>query len=182
MAVNYSVAMLRNPSDPEADKKAYARAQIAGEMKLNELARAVSMQTTVSRADVTAVLIATVENMILALEEGKQVDFGELGKFRIQLTSKGTKTAEEFTAHNITGARIQFTPGDELKDLYSQLDFNLVPSRKAVKAVLKAEKAGETIVDLSKETDDDDEIDNGSNSGGNGGGNNNGDDGGDFGV
>jgi hypothetical protein len=35
----------------------------------------------VSRADVVAVLISTVENLLDALQEGKQVDFGELGKF-----------------------------------------------------------------------------------------------------
>ena len=181
MTVNYSVALLANPSDPEAEKKAYARAQISGEMTLNEMARLVAMQTTVSRADVTAVLIATVENMILALEEGKQVDFGDLGKFRIQLTSKGTKTAEEFTANNINGASIQFVPGEDLKDIFSKLTFNLVPSRKAMKAVLKAEKSGETIVDLSKDNEEENDDPNNSGGGGNGGGNN-GDDGGDFGV
>ena len=181
MAVNYSVAMMSNPSDPEAEKKAYARAQITGEMSLNDLARMVSMQTTVSRADVSAVLISTVENMFIALQEGKQVDFGDLGKFRIQLTSKGTKTAEEFTANNITGINIQFVPGEELKTLFSTLSFNLVPSRKAMKAVLKAEKAGETIVDLSKENEEENDDPNNSGGGGNSGGNN-GDDGGDFGV
>ncbi len=67
MAVNYSVSMMINPSDPEAEKKAYARAQISGEMVLDDLAHMVAMQTTVSRADVYAVLISTVENMLIAL-------------------------------------------------------------------------------------------------------------------
>lgn len=170
MAVNYSVSMMINPSDPEAEKKAYARAQISGEMVLDDLAHMVAMQTTVSRADVYAVLISTVENMLIALQEGKQVDFGDLGKFRIQLSSKGTATAEEFTAANITGANIRFIPGGNLKELFPKLTFNVVPSRKALKAVLRAEKAGESIVDLSKESvtdeDNDGNTDTGNNSGG----------------
>ena len=185
MAVNYSVAMMINPADPDAEKKAYARAQMTSEMSLDDLARQIAMQTTVSRADVAAVLIATVENMTYALQEGKQVNFGDLGKFRLSLTSKGTKTAEEFTAANITGANIRFTPGGDLKDLFSKLTFNLVPSRRAMKAVLKAEKAGETLVDISKEVESDEGEENTGGGGNSGGGNNsggNGENGGDFGV
>lgn len=152
MALNYSVALRPNPFDKDASPKAYATAQINGELSLKQLSKRVSSQTTVSRADVVAVLTATVDNLLEALCEGKQVDFGELGKFRLQLTSEGAATAEEFTANNITGVNIQFVPGEELKDLFAGITFNLVPTRAAAKAVLKAEKAGETTVDLTKPT------------------------------
>ena len=36
------------------------------------------------------------ENMIIELQRGNQSDFGELGKFRLQLTSEGAATAAEF--------------------------------------------------------------------------------------
>ena len=148
MPVNYSIAMRPNPQDPEQPKKAYAQAQMRDELTLKGLSKRISSQTTVSRADVSAVLISAVENMVEALKAGDQVDFGELGKFRLQLTSEGAATAEEFTANNITGVNIQFVPGEELKDLFAGITFNLVPTRAAAKAVLKAEKAGETLVDL----------------------------------
>lgn len=57
------------------------------------LSQRVAAQTTVSRADVSAVLISVVENMIEALRDGEQVDFGELGKFRLQATSPGSPIA-----------------------------------------------------------------------------------------
>ena len=154
MPVNYSIAMRSNPQDPDQPKKAYARAQIRGELSLKQLSRRIASQTTVSRADVSAVLISAVENMLEGLREGDQIDLGELGKFRLQLTSEGTATAEEFTANHITGVNIQFVPGEELKGLFTNITFNLVPTRAAAKAVLKAEKAGETMVDLSKPTDE----------------------------
>lgn len=152
MALNYSIAMLKNPQKADEEAKAYAKSQITGELTLKELSRRVAAQTTASRADVSAVIISTVENMTDGLRAGEQVDFGDLGKFRLQLTSKGAESAEKFTAANITGANIQFIPGEDLKDIFSGMEFSPVPTRAAVKAVLKAQKAGQTTVDISKTT------------------------------
>lgn len=154
MAVNYSIAMLPNPMDKDAAAKAYAKAQMNGELTLKTLSQEVSNKCTVHAADVSAVLIATVESMLAALKEGKQVDFGSLGKFRLQITSKGAPTAEEFTAANITGVNIQFVPGADLQGVFRGMEFNLVASRSAQAALLRAQKKGEKVVDLSKGTPD----------------------------
>lgn len=79
MSLNYSIAMLRNPQKPDEDAKAYAKSQITRDLTLKELSRRVAGQTTASRADVSAVIISTVENMIEGLRAGEQVDFGDLG-------------------------------------------------------------------------------------------------------
>ena len=76
MALNYSVSLRPNPLDKDAAPKAYATSQINGELTLKQLSKRVSSQTTVSRADVVAVLTATVDNLLEALKEGKQIDFG----------------------------------------------------------------------------------------------------------
>lgn len=154
MALNYSVALRVNPLKKDVPAKAYASAQISGEVSLKQLSRMVSMQTTVSRADVVAVLISTVENMLLSLQEGKQVDFGDLGKFRLQIQCIGAESLDKFTSSNIKGVNIQYIPGEELKNVFAGLEFTPVASRKAQMAVLRAEKAGETSVDISKGGDD----------------------------
>lgn len=150
--LNYSIAMLKNPLKPEEEAKAYAKSQIAGELSLKELSKRVARQTTVSRADVSAVIIATVENMIDGLQDGLQVDFGDLGKFRLQISSRGAETAEKFTSAHITGVNIQFIPGKDLKELFDGLEFVPVPTRAATRALLKAQKAGQTTVDISSKT------------------------------
>lgn len=149
MALNYSVAMMGNPINQEEAKKAYAKAQVSQELPLKALSKRVAAQTTASRADVTAVIIATVENMIESLRAGEQVDFGDLGKFRLQITSRGAESAEKFTAANITGVNIQFIPGEDLKNIFAGMEFSPVPTRAATRAVLKAQKAGQTTVDIS---------------------------------
>ena len=83
MPLNYSIAMLKNPQKQDEEPKAYAKSQITGELTLKELGQQVASQTTVSRADVAAVIISTVENMIGGLRAGKQVDFGDLGKIPV---------------------------------------------------------------------------------------------------
>ena len=134
MALNYSVSLRPNPLDKDAAPKAYATSQINGELTLKQLSKRVSSQTTVSRADVVAVLTATVDNLLEALTEGKQVDFGELGKFRLQ----------------ITGVNIQYVPGEDLKTIFGTLEFQPVASRAAQAAALRAEKEGKTVADLLK--------------------------------
>ena len=165
MALNYSIAMMGNPMNQEEAKKAYAKAQVSQELSLKALAKRVSSQTTASRADV--------ENMIDGLRAGEQVDFGDLGKFRLQITSRGAETAEKFTAANITGVNIQFIPGEDLKNIFAGMEFSPVPTRAATRAVLKAQKAGQTTVDISKTPtpggDDGGNTGGGGNSGGDGG-------------
>lgn len=67
MPLNYSIVLLGNPRKPDDPKKAYARSQVSKELTLKGLSQRVAAQTTVSRADVSAVLISVVENMIEAL-------------------------------------------------------------------------------------------------------------------
>ena len=142
MALNYSVSLRPNPLDKDAAPKAYATSQINGELTLKQLSKRVSSQTTVSRADVVAVLTA--------LTEGKQVDFGELGKFRLQIASIGTEKLTDFTAAHITGVNIQYVPGEDLKTIFGTLEFQPVASRAAQAAALRAEKEGKTVADLLK--------------------------------
>lgn len=150
MALNYSVSLRPNPLDKDAAPKAYATAQINGELTLKQLSKRVSSQTTVSRADVVAVLTATVDNLLEALTEGKQVDFGELGKFRLQILSQGAETLADFTSENIQGVNIQYIPGEDLKNIFAGLEFQPVASRKAQSAALRAEKEGKDVAELVK--------------------------------
>lgn len=137
MSLNYSIAMHRNPQKPDEDAKAYAKSQITRDLTLKELSRRVAGQTTASRADVSAVIISTVENMIEGLRAGEQVDFGDLGKFRLQITSRAADTAEKFTAANITGVNIQFVPGEDLKNILQEWSSHRFPPEPLSRLCLK---------------------------------------------
>ena len=60
--------------------------------------------------------------------------------------------ADKFTSQNITGVKVQWEPGQEFKNLRDDAEFNLVASRSAQAAVIKAIKEGKTNVDLNAPT------------------------------
>ena len=85
------------------------------------------------------------------------------------LGSKGAETADKFTAQNINQVKVQWEPGKEFKNLLDDAEFNLVASRSAQAAVLKAIKDGKSTVDLNAPIDPDG-GDDGNDGGNNGGG------------
>ena len=89
------------------------------------------------------------------LLEGKKIRLGDLGDFSLLLGSKGAETADKFTAQNITQVKVQWEPGKEFKNLIDDAEFNLVASRSAQAAVLKAIREGKTNVDLNLPIDPD---------------------------
>ena len=147
-------------------QNAYAIAQYADVMTIEKFAKHISTHGCVySRADISAILYMAVDCMREQLLEGKKIRLGDLGDFSVSLTSKGAETAKAFTTQNITGVNVVWDCGQEFKNLLADAEFNLVASRSAQAAVLKAVKAGETVVDLTNPTDGD-----GGDGGDNGGG------------
>lgn len=72
MAINYSLVKLASKFGDKAGVPLfYARAQMKDSISLKKFAKLISMQTTVSYADVTAVLVSMQENMVMiCLREG----------------------------------------------------------------------------------------------------------------
>ena len=142
MSVSFSLAKhLAKPGDKTSDSKYYACTQINDSISLKMFAGLIEKQTTVSRADCTAVLVSAVDNLVTELQRGNQVEFGELGKFRLQLTSTGVDDPANFRSDvNITGANIQYIPGEGVKNKFTDLDYKQVASRALQIAAMKAEK------------------------------------------
>ena len=81
---------------------------------------------------------------------GQKVQLGDLGNFSLNMSCKGALTAEMFNpAIHVKKVYPIWDRGDVFGNLKDEVEYNLVASRKAQKAVLKAIKAGETTVDLA---------------------------------
>ena len=144
-------------------QNAFAIAQYADVMTIEKFAKHIATHGCVySRADISAILYMAVDCMREQLLEGKKIRLGDLGDFSVSLQSKGAESADKFSAQNITGVNVNWECGSEFKNLLADAEFNLVASRSAQAAVLKAIKAGETVVDLNNP-----EADGGNDGGGN---------------
>ena len=147
--INYSVYMLPNQMNKEEAPKAYVKAQVKEVMTCRQFVAHIAEHGGHKRGQVKGVLSDTCSCLVEQLLEGKKILLDDLGNFWISLTSMGAENCEAFTSKNITGVKIIFTPGEDFENLLGRAEFNLVASRFAQAATLKAEKAGETTVDLT---------------------------------
>ena len=175
LEINQAKQEGKNPDQKDLDlvktekQNAFAISQYTDVMTIEKFAKHITSHGSVySRADISAILYMAVDCMREMLLEGKKIRLGDLGDFSLLLGSKGAESADKFTAQNITQVKVQWEPGKEFKNLIDDAEFNLVASRSAQAAVLKAIREGKTNVDLNLPIDPDGGDD------GNGGGTNGG--------
>ena len=146
--INYSVFLLPNPQNKEAAPKAFAKAQVSEVMSFRGFVQHIADHGGHKRGTVKGVLSDMCECLVEMLLEGKKVQLDELGDFWLSLTSTGAENYQKFTAANIKGVNILFTPGADFENLIDRAEFNPVASRVAQVATLKAEKSGIGLVDI----------------------------------
>ena len=108
------------------DKKFYASAVSAGEVSLEQLTTFIEKISTVSGADIRAVLYALVDVSIDSLAKGEIVRLGDLGSLRVSLKSTGFDSHAEVNSAGIKGTNIIFTPGSRIKTMQQTLKFQKV--------------------------------------------------------
>ena len=133
----------------DEDPKAYARAQVKEVMTFRQFVDHIASHGGHKRGQGKGVLSDMCSCLVEQLLEGKKILLDELGDFWISLTSIGADSCEAFTSKNITGVNIVFTPGIDFQNLINDAEFNLVASRIAQTATLKAEKKMLDTVDLA---------------------------------
>ena len=159
LMIDYSVYLLSNPIKREEPAKAYGVNQVREVWNLERFAKHIADHNGVySRGTVKGVISDMCECIVEQLLNGNKIKLGELGDFCISLNTEGAESIEKFSSTNIKAVNIVFTPGEDFENIVDKAEFNLVSSRKTQAAVLKAIKAGETSVDISKETTNTDDA------------------------
>lgn len=147
--IDYSIFMWKNPLKEDAVEMAYAKNQVRRVLSFDEFVKHISDHNGVfTRGTVKGVVSDTCACLVEQLLQGNKVLFGELGIFSTSIACEPAASMKEFSKDNIKEVNIIFTPGEDFENLRSKADFKLVASRAAQAAVLKAEKANETTVDL----------------------------------
>jgi len=124
MAIKFKVIEKGQPGVAGGgEKKYYASAQTTGDMTLPKLTASIEKVSTVSGADIRAVLYAMVDVMKSALADGQIVRLGDLGSLRISIASNGEETPEKVSAKSVKAARTIFSPGVELKNQLKMLKY-----------------------------------------------------------
>ena len=153
--INFSLSMRAvDPSKQDGPKRAYPNAQASKVVQLDEFSTHIAKHgSPYHRSDINAVLTRSVDCLREMLLDGYKVALGDLGNFYVRLESKGAPSIAEFNASaHITGVKVYWEPGTLFTDLINEAEFVNVATRRAQDATLKAERAGQTTVDISKDT------------------------------
>ena len=105
------------------DKKYYASAKMSGKIDIDALTRDIEKISTVSGADIRAVLYALVDVAVNELADSNIVRLGDLGSFRVSIRSKGYTASHYVNESAIIGTKVIFSPGKKLKEMLKTLTY-----------------------------------------------------------
>ena len=119
MAVPYQVIPCTNPVGVEGTDYACNRATKSGDYDFAALAEDIQFSTTLTKADIVAVLTAAKEYIKKGLLAGQRIVLNELGALKVGIRSKcfeqSLLSEDNFDASSyIKGFRIAFRPDAEL--------------------------------------------------------------------
>lgn len=116
MPISFNVVPKKNPQKPNDPPKYYANIIGEGKTTLQDLAKYASTVSTVSKADILAVLESTFSKIADDVADGKIVYVGEYFTLQAGGSSEGKETADEVNASSIKSVRTLFRPGKMIKD------------------------------------------------------------------
>jgi predicted histone-like DNA-binding protein len=121
--LKYKLAQKSNPRDLTAPKKFYATHVSSGKKTIKNISRDIEDKSSLSRGDISNVLDNLVDQVPKYLLDGQTVSLGELGSFRLSLSSEGADKAKDFNTSMIRNVKIIFTPGKLLKEEVAKAKF-----------------------------------------------------------
>ena len=126
-SVTYNVVPRRNPRNPDAPAQFYAAAKSRGDIDLDMMSERIEKECTLTKADIYAALVALEGTIITALQNGEIVRMGQLGTFRITLSSKSAVEKAAFEPSLIQRGRVSFRAGKGLQSMLTTLQFTKLP-------------------------------------------------------
>lgn len=128
--IKYIIQAKKNNFSKEGVVKYYPQIAPCTPMTLAQIVKRIEKRSTVSSADVKAVLDALQYEVIDALQNGNTVRLGDLGSFRLTIQSEGSSTAaaaKKTGAAAIKSVNVQFTKSTAMRDAFatSSLEFGL---------------------------------------------------------
>ena len=126
MPINYVLVEKGTPFDPAAPKKYYAQVKSKGETTLRELSENISDMSSLSSADVFAMMEAMLSTIPQELLSGRIVKLGDFGSFYTVVTGKGSDKKNEFNKSLIDKVEIKFRPGKIIKNLLKDAKFKKI--------------------------------------------------------
>lgn len=121
--IYYNVIKRKSPKD--ATVKFYAQSVTSSYLTLDQVAENISRESTVTIHDIKAVLSSLQEQVILALQDGKSVRFGDLGSFHVTIKSLGAESKDDFSKKNVSRLMVRFVRSSAMRSAFALTNKNV---------------------------------------------------------
>lgn len=128
--INFIIRRKKNNLSQASKVMYYPQISLGNPMTLAQVIKQIEKQSTVSSADIKAVLDALQNVVIDALQNGTSVRLNDLGSFRLTIKAGGAETAAEARRRGvelIKSVSVQFTKSGAMRKAFmkSNLEFSL---------------------------------------------------------
>lgn len=120
--MKYKLIERANPQD-RTSVKWYANPLNDGKITQRDIAKDIVVNSSLSRGDVSNVIENLLDTLPKYLLMGKSVSLGEFGTLRLSFSSEGVINVNDFNPSLISGMKVVFTPGVELKKAIEDIRF-----------------------------------------------------------
>jgi predicted histone-like DNA-binding protein len=105
------------------DQKYYAFIKRDRTITLREIVEDITAMSTLTKGDALNAIENFLDLIPKYIRKGHIVNLGQLGTFRINISSNGLDIAEKVTAYSIKGSRVVFSPSAEMKMKLAELRY-----------------------------------------------------------
>ncbi len=123
MSIAFKMVAKQNNIANPPQIKYYPCAVNQGAVNLNSLANEVARRSSLTKADCYAAIISLIEVMSEELAEGRIVNLGDLGSFKLTLQGLPADSPDPLGKDKIKKARIVFKPARPLKKMLAILRY-----------------------------------------------------------
>ncbi|MCC8154391.1 MAG: HU family DNA-binding protein [Tannerellaceae bacterium] len=124
MSVTYRVVGQRMMAGPDSGQKKYFGRVVRNKMITHkQLCKRIALQSSATRGDVSLILDNLVDALLEYMQSGHSVNVPNLGIFRVTAGSEGVESEEDFKAHHMKKARINFLPCADVKAEMERIGF-----------------------------------------------------------
>jgi predicted histone-like DNA-binding protein len=128
MPVLFNKIRRGNPANPLIPQLWYLVLKSMGLLKEKEVAKLLADETTLNPREAEFAIGQLFKVVTTALLDGKTVQLGDLGSFRLTVHCVGVETEEEVTAAQVKNLTVRFTASEELKVAVNKAQFVAVKS------------------------------------------------------
>ncbi|WP_282036869.1 hypothetical protein [Saccharicrinis aurantiacus] len=124
--MDYKLISRPIPGKPELPVKFYASIVRPKNVSLDMLAKRISEVSPVNELDTQTALVAFTKILPEFLKEGATVELGDLGRFRVNISSDGAESEEDFKKEMIKSNKISYQASVKVKKEMKNVEYTKV--------------------------------------------------------